>query len=207
MRRKFLLVFFLVTISTFTYSQFYTGGLSGSYTFPRTKHSTDSAGNIRFVPKDMGVSLQAGAFAGTRFQRDPWFGTYLSPSFAYNLSGRFRLKAGITISYGSGYGLPNVNDNFYSHTNGSATTTSIFVQGDYLLSNKLMVSGAVCKYFSPLNSPVSNTGIKNPEGERFLFNINYRPSKYFEINTTFDYGKGTGYSPYDPFCQPMFFSH
>ncbi len=189
----------LLAISAGGFSQFYYGGMSGYYSLPQTKFMADSSGNVRFKPGDMGFSMQMGAFAGSYSHGNSFYGTFLSPSFAYNVSDRFRLKAGVTVTQGFGNGLYYGNESLNHTAITGITTTSIFVQGDYLLSNKVMLSGAVYKYFSPLNAGISDPRLKNPEGQGVLFNINYHPARNFEINASFEYGQGNRPVLNDPF--------
>jgi hypothetical protein len=195
-----LLFIFLTEAS----GQFYYGGLSGYYEFPATGYTLDSAGNIRYQKGDMGFALQAGAMAGSDLRGNSRFGTYVSPMLAYNISSRFRIKAGVTVFQGFG--------DYYSYgwegtgyrSNSNPTTTGIFLQGDYILTNKVTLSGAVYKYFSPVNFNDPNK--KGPEGESYLFNVNYRPTKHFEINASFEYGNNrNGLFYQDPFYQPGVF--
>ena len=182
--------------------QYYYGGLA--YTYPQTQFAVDSSGNVRFQPGDLGFTMQAGAFAGTNFNGNSWFGTSVSPALAYNISPRFRLKAGVSIMQGFGDNLYYSSfDRYYTPMNTSGTTTSVFVRGDYILSNKIMLSGAAYKYFSPLNIHSNDPGHTSPEGEGFMFNVNYRPTKSVEINASIEYNRGRGSFFQDPFYQPF----
>lgn len=202
--RKPVIIIFLILLSLCATSQYFYGGLG--YSFPRTNFVTDSSGNIRFQPGDLGFVMQAGAFAGSNFKGNSWFGTSVSPSMAYNVSSRFRLKAGVSVMQGFGDNYYTGIEGYYNPYSTSGTTTSIFVQGDYILSNKLMVSGAVYKYFSPNNIQIDDPRFKGPEGEGVMFNINYRPARNFEINASFEYGNGTGLYHQNPFYRPSPFS-
>lgn len=200
MKKLLFIAVFILAFFNEASSQFYRGTLSGYYEFPSTNYVLDSAGNLRYQKGDMGFALQAGAMAGTDFMGNSRFGTYVSPMLAYNISSRFRLKAGVTMFQGFGDYYPYGYDGFGYQTSGNPTTTGIFIQGDYLLSNKVTLSGAVYKYFSPVNFNDPNK--KGPEGESYIFNVNYRPTKHFEINASFEYGNGTGRNYYDPLYYP-----
>ena len=205
MKRTTAIVIFMLALALDGSSQFFYGGLG--YAYPRTNFMVDSSGNVRFQPGDFGFTLSAGAFAGTNFNGDSWFGTSVSPSFAYNVSPRFRLRAGVSLfqGFGDNYYYSNF-DRYYYPMHTSGTTTSVFVQGDYLLNDKLMLSGSVYKYFSPYNFNSDDPRIQGPDGEGFMFNINYRPAKDFEINASFEYSRGNRlYNP-NPFYRPSPFS-
>lgn len=198
--RRPAIIIFLIVLSLGAMSQYFYGGLA--YTLPRTNFVVDSTGNIRFQPGDLGFVMQAGAIAASGFNNDVWFGTSVSPALAYNVSSRFRVKAGVSIMQGFGDSYSAGFDRYYYPYSTSGTTTSIFVQGDYILNNKLMVSGAVYKYFSPNNIQMDDPRFRGPEGEGVMFNINYRPARNFEINASFEYGSGTGSYHQNPFYRP-----
>ena len=168
---------------------------------PRTQYMVDSAtGNLRFKPGDMGFSMQVGTgFAGD-FKGNSSFSTYVSPSLAYNLTSRFRLKTGVTVSNHFGDPFYTGYDSYYSPVMNSGASTRVFVQGDYLLSNKFMVSGAVYKDFSSFNARVTDPRVKAPESQGMILNLNYRPTNYFEINASFGYGEG----PRSPLNSPFY---
>jgi hypothetical protein len=203
MKRYLFIAVLLTAFTGVASSQFYYGGMSGYYELPRTNYVLDSAGNLRYQKGDMGFALQAGAMAGTDFQGNARFGSYVSPMMAYNISSRFRIKAGVTLFQGFGdynsYGYEGAG----YHASSNPMTTGIFLQGDYILNNKITLSGAYYKYFSPVNFNDPNK--KGPEGESYLFNVNYRPTKHFEINASFEYGDRSGMYYHDPFYQPGVF--
>ena len=204
MKKILLISLFLAALSWGASGQYY-GGLSGYYEFPRTNYVLDSAGNLRYEKGDIGFAMQAGAFAGSNFHGGTSFGSYLSPMLAYNVSTRFRLKAGVTVFQGFGNYYAGNYDGTSAAINSNPTTTGIFIQGDYLLSNKVTLSGAFYKYFSPVNFNDPNK--KGPEGESYMFNVSYRPAKHFEINASFEYGNRTGMYYQDPFYQPGLFGY
>lgn len=171
--------------------QFYYGGLSSSFYMPRTEYVVDSAGNLRFKPGDTGFSIQAGTGIGSNFKGNTSYMTYISPAFAYNVSPRFRLKAGVSVintfgdPYYAGY------DGYSAAVMTPGTTTRVFAQGDYLLSNKLMISGAAYKDFPVFNPRATDPRFKMPESQGMILNLNYRPTSSFEINASFEYGTGS----------------
>lgn len=166
---------------------------------PRTQYTVDSTGKLLFKPGDLGFNLQLGTAFSSNFKGNSAFGTYVSPALAYNLSPRFRLKAGVTVfntfgnPYFSGY------DYYASPVMASGTTTSLFIQGDYLLSNKLMLSGAFYKDFNALNPHITDPGLKIPESQGMILNLNYRPTEHFEINASFGLSNGHRSPLYSPF--------
>jgi hypothetical protein len=198
-KRKIILVLFLA-LSMSAFSQFYYGGgLSSSFEMPRTQYTVDSTGKLLFKPGDIGFSMQLGTGFGSNFHGNSSFSTFVSPALAYNVSTHFRLKAGVTIFNNFGDPYYAGYNNYYSPMMTTGTTTSVFVQGDYLLSNKLMLSGAFYKDFSAFNAHVTDPGLKTPESQGMILNLNYRPTSNFEINASFGYGNGNRSAFHDPF--------
>jgi hypothetical protein len=149
--------------------------------------------------------MQVGTGFGSNFHGQSSFSTFVSPALAYNVSSRFRLKAGVTVFNNFGDPLYGGYDNYYSPVMPGGTTTSVFVQGDYLLSNKLMLSGALYKDFSTFNAHVTDPRLKTPESQGMILNLNYRPTSHFEINASFGYGTGNRSMLHDPFYRNSMF--
>jgi hypothetical protein len=157
-----------------------------------------TSGNIVFKKGDIGFTTQVGTVFGSNFKGSSSFGAFVSPAIAYNVSSRFRIKAGVSVS--NIYGDPHyAGYDYYSPIISTGTTTSLFVQGDYLLGNKIMLSGAVYKDFSSLNKHVTDPGYKVPESQGVTLNLNYRPTQHIEINASFEYGNGNRSSLQSPF--------
>ena len=192
-----LILFLALSMSAF--SQFYYGGLSSAFNMPRTQYMVDSTGKLLFKPGDIGFSMQAGTGFSSNSHGNSSMNTFVSPALAYNVSTRFRLKAGVSILNNFGDPYYAGYDNFYSPVISDGTTTSVFIQGDYLLSNKLMLSGSFYKDFASFNIHTTDPRFKSPEIQGMSLNLNYRPSEHFEINASFDYGNGYRSMFHDPF--------
>jgi hypothetical protein len=205
--KKLIISFiFFLALSLGAMSQFYYGGLSSSFSMPRTQYVVDSAtGNLRFKPGDIGFTMQVGTGMASNFKGNTSFGTYVSPALAYNVSPRFRLKAGVTEFNNFGDPYYPVYDNYYSPVMNSGTTTSVFVQGDYLLSNKLMLSGALYKDFNTFNTNTVDPAYKMPETQGMILNLNYRPTSFLEINASMEYGNGNRSMLHSPFSYGSMF--
>jgi len=190
MKKQIIIVSVFLAFSLGAASQYYYGGLSSSIYFPRTQYVVDSSGNILFKPGDIGVTVQAGTGFGSNFNGNSAFSTYVAPAVSYNVSSRFRLKAGVSVNNYYGDPYYGFYDTYHSTGNTNLTTTSVFLQGDYLLSNKFMLSGAVYKEFSPFDANVSDPRYKAPESQGMILNLNYRPARNLEIDVSFEYGSG-----------------
>ena len=187
-------------LSLGAFSQYYSGGLSSSFCLPKTQYQVDSlTGQLRFKPGDIGFSMQIGTGVSSNFKGSTSFGTFVSPALSYNVSSRFRIKTGVTVlqSFGDPYFAGY--DNYYSPVMNPGTTTSLFIQGDYLLSNKLMLSGAVYKDFYSFNSHPTDPNLKLPESQGMILNLNYRPTSFLEINAAVEYGNGNRSMLHSPF--------
>jgi len=195
-----------LALSLSAISQFYYSGLASSFNMPGTQYVIDSTGNLRFKPGDIGFSMQVGTGFAGNFNGNTSFNSYISPALAYNVSSRFRLKAGVTVFNNFGDPYYAGYDNYYSPVISSGTTTSVFIQGDYLLSNKFMLSGAYYKDFSSFNAHVTDPRLKIPESQGMILNLNYRPTGNFEINASFEYGSGNRSMFHDPFYRNGMFS-
>lgn len=141
---------------------------------------------------DYGLSL------GSQFSTTSGYGsaltTYVAPTLSYNLSKRFRIGGGITY----------VNTNLFNAQawyssestqgiNGNYSTGIIHLNGTYLVSNKLTLSGSAFKAFPisaeplPYNpyNPISSKGAHGVN-----VNIDYKVTENFHIQAGFGYSSG-----------------
>lgn len=160
-----------------------------------------------FKPGKVDVSMSMGMSVASTTGSGAFVGSYVSPFVAYNVSKRFRLKVGAAI-YNNMAGLYyNPYEPYGAYTYRPVTFSRIMVGGDYLLNEKVTLSGMVYKDINPFVAASGDRDLNLNEGEGFMFNLNYRPSENFEINIGVDYSRG--YNPYryqSPFHQPSMFN-
>ncbi len=199
-----ILLILLLAFSLGAFSQYFFGGLSSSFNLPKTSYMVDSTGKLLFKPGDIGFNLQAGTVFGSNFKGNSSFGTYISPALAYNVSSRFRIKTGVTVFNNFGDPYYAGYDAYFNPVMGRGATTSLFVQGDYLLSNKVMISGTVYKDIHSFNQNINDPRLKMPESQGMILNFNYKPTRNFEFNASFEYGSGNRSMLHSPFYPGSF---
>lgn len=145
---------------------------------------------------DYGLSI--GSQFSTTSGHGSALNSFVSPSISYNVSKRFRIGGGITY----------VNTNLFNTrswyssesapgTSGNFSTGLIYVNGTYLVSNRLTITGSAFKAFPisgdplPYNlyNPISNKGAQGVN-----FNVDYRIGEHFHIQAGFGYAEGV--NPY-----------
>ena len=168
--------------------------------FSQTMAADSGFNRIRHVFQpgrvDYGVNL------GSEFTAVSGFGsgltTQVAPHFFYNVSKRFRIGGGISIATTNYF---NARSWFPNETtapaNGSFQTGSVFVSGQYLLSDRLTLSGSAYKIFpitkdplayNPFN-PISRNGAQGVN-----FNVDYKIGEHMHIQAGFRYSQGV--NPY-----------
>jgi hypothetical protein len=165
--------------------------------------SLTGSGQHLFQPgkSDYGLTL------GSSFSSVSGFGsalnTYVTPRFSYNLSKRFAVGGGISIIQSNyfnvkTYSPTEANSNF----NGNSTSAVVFVNGQYIVNNRLTLTGSAFKQIpvtqTPLTyNPFNPVSAKGAQGVNF--NIGYRVGEHMYIQAGFRYTEGV--NPYytDPF--------
>ena len=171
--------------------------------------------------KRLGISMEMGVgVSGSKSGFGSY--TYIAPFLNYRVTPRFRLDVGAVYTQG----FNNYYSNEFQNFNGNNSNLSLFARGNYLVSDKLLISGAVYKTFdlnqtqtSDLNSQkrsLNNYGImvgaeyKVTEnliiGAQLNFsdhNTNYNPL-YPQDN--YSGGLQQGNNPYSPFSQSRYHS-
>jgi hypothetical protein len=159
--------------------------------------SSSPAGDHRsgFIPKKIKSGLQIGSFFTTTSGYGSGFTTYISPYISYPFSSKFRVNAGITILNASYYGIkPYYLMNSESSLNGNFTNAMVYVSGEYLVNERLSVSGTLFKSFNILSSAPSDRYHPNYDAQGAFMKVGYKVFENFQIEAGFGYSKGI-----DPF--------
>ncbi len=163
-----------------------------------------------FQPKkfDYGVTL------GSEFTSTSGFGsglnTYLTPHFSYNINKRLSIGGGFSIVQTNYFKARSYFQNEQnSFSNGSFTSAMIFVNGQYLVNDRLTIYGSAFKQFPITNDPLPYNPFNpvSPNGAQGVnFNVGYKVGKNMFIQAGFRYTQGVNpYSP-NPFYNDPFHS-
>jgi len=148
-----------------------------------------------------------GATLGSEFTSIRGYGsaltTIIQPHFTYGLSKRFTIGGGISIIQTNYFNArPLWSSETSTAGSGNFTTGIVFVNGQYLVNDRLTISGSAFKQFpitkdplpyNPFN-PVSSKGAQGID-----FNIGYRLGSNMYIQAGFRYTDGINPYHYDPF--------
>jgi hypothetical protein len=151
--------------------------------------------------------LHIGIQAGTEFMSTSGYGsgfsTFLSPTLTYPVSNKFLISGGISIVNTSLYGFkPWYSFPEEKSYTGNITQAMLWVSGQYLLSDRVTITGTAYKTIDIFGEkPGNSTFYKyNPQGA--YLNVGYKISDYMHIEAGFGYSRGSnGYSfgnPYSP---------
>ncbi|TSA27752.1 MAG: hypothetical protein D4R67_05560 [Bacteroidetes bacterium] len=151
--------------------------------------------------------MQTYVTIGTQFSNSAWLGsgltTFIAPSVSYQVSPRFSIKGGLTLSNTT---LFNYRP-WYSLESGQTsdvnfTRALVYLEGSYRINDRLTLSGAGFKEFTVQdNSTFYNPCTRNsPQG--IYLNADYRIADGVHIQAGFTYTRG--YNPYynSPFPNP-----
>ena len=157
---------------------------------------------------DYGLNL------GSEFSSVSGFGsalnTSVAPHFYYNVNKRFRIGGGISMTTTNYFNAkPWFAGESPAPSNGSFTTGGIFISGQYLVSDRLTLSGSAFKLFPVTRDPLSYNPfnpISKNGAQGVNFNVDYKVGEHVHIQAGFRYSQGI--SPYhygtynsDPFGQ------
>lgn len=155
--------------------------------------------------------MQTHVTLGTQFSTSSWYGsgltTYVSPSISYQVTPRFSVRGGVTISnttmfnYRPWYALensPTFDANF--------TKAVLYLEGSYRITDKLTISGAGFKEFTITDNSNFYNPYSNNEPYGIYLNADYKIAEGVHIQAGFGYTRG--YTPYmgSPMYDPSPFS-
>jgi hypothetical protein len=144
--------------------------------------------------------LNVGIQAGTQFTATSGYGsgfsTFLSPTLTYPVSKRFLVSGGFSVVNTSLYGYkPYFSFSEGPSYSGNFTQATVWVSGQYLLSDRLTIAGTAYKTFDIFGEKPGNSVFykTNPQGA--YFNVGYKINDFMHIEAGFGYSQGyNGYS-------------
>jgi hypothetical protein len=151
-----------------------------------------------FIPGKITSGVQLGTFFNSFSGHGSSFSTYVSPHISYSVNSKLRINAGVTIFNSSLYGVkPWYSMNQESALNGNFTNGLIYVSGDYLVNDRLQVSGTLFKEFNLLNSVAGYNPYGKNNAQGAFMKVDYKVFENFHIEAGFGYSKGVDpYSHY-----------
>jgi hypothetical protein len=173
-----------VILDSMPSSSVLTDSASGSF-------SSTGIKNHGFIPGKITSGVQFGTFFNSFSGHGSSFSTYVTPHLSYSLNTRFRINAGLTVLNSSLYGIkPWYSMNQESTLNGNFTNGLIYVSGEYLVNERLQVSGTLFKEFNILNSLEGYNPYKKDNAQGVFMKVDYKLFENFHIEAGFGYSKG-----------------
>lgn len=146
--------------------------------------------------------------AGTEFWTAPGYGSGIGTMFmtgiTYPVGKRFNLGGGIGVISMTPVGVQNNSAEYFGNQNPS--TALVYVTGQYLLSQRVTVSGTLFKEFNIFNNPHGNQQMQNNTPQGAYMKVNYKINDVMQIEAGFGYSRGI--NPYynsfsgSPFYNP-----
>jgi long-subunit fatty acid transport protein len=116
--------------------------------------------------------------------------TYLSPYLRYSVTPKFSLDVGGILSTGS--------SSLYPEQSGSSGSTSglLFARGNYLLTERITVSGSIYKMIYPNNYySIDQNKRYSSQNYSYSLGMNYKVTKNLSFGAQVVVNKGINYNP------------
>jgi hypothetical protein len=140
--------------------------------------------------------LKVNVTVGTEFWTAPHYtsgiATYLTTGLSYPVSKRFSVGGGIGVINTTPVGSHATYGEYYGNT--GSTNALIYVTGQYLLSQRLTVTGTLFKEFSIFSNSPQNQHYQNNLPQGGYMKINYKINDFMQIEAGVGYSRGV--SPY-----------
>ncbi|PVY43065.1 hypothetical protein C8E01_102242 [Pontibacter virosus] len=167
---------------------------------PTPATAEEKPSKFEMPAKRLSYSLAAGASFGSGFGA-----TYLEPTVRYHLNPRLRVFSSLTyMSVMPGqYSMPTGDGGTALMRTSPSNHYIAHVGADYLVNDRLILSGSVWKDFS--NIPAQNPAymnFMNPGRQGMDFRATYKITEHFSVTGAMRYSNGA--SPfYSPFQHPV----
>jgi len=165
----------------------------------------EESGKLIRAPKRLQTNVSIGTAFTTTSGFGSGFSTYLSPTLSYRVSPRFTVRGGVSVSNTTLFNYqPWYTIEPSQQLNANFTKALIWVQGSYMVTDRLMISGAGYKEFTVTdNSPTYNPYTSNnPYG--IYLNATYKINDRMFIQAGFGYRRNQMPFQNDPFFHDPF---
>ena len=190
----FLLILLFVSIETQAQSAFKT---DTTLSFNKqTIKKNSSLLNYKRMSFSVGVGF---GYLSSKYNSGAY--TYISPYMSYLVTPRFKLDVGGILQQGfNGFG-----NSEYNSFGTTGTNALIFVRGNYLVSDRLIISGSVYKTFNNNNSINSEFTGKKKLLEDYGINIGaeYKITEHLTIGAQVNFSDGNHNPFYNSYDYPF----
>ncbi len=181
-----------------------------SYDAADTTEITPFIGNPKLLPynpdKKMSVRMEMGTSFSVGSGGGSLFGVYVAPHVSYKVSPKFRLNFGAMIrnsnfiNYYNPYGFESI-----SRFDNNITQTFVYVEGEYLVNDRLLIHARGYKEIARFNEPNINPGALGLDNGGVAVGFDYKVSDNFHFGAEVSVHKGnTPYNPYNPYLNNGF---
>lgn len=150
---------------------------------------------------EMGTSFSVGTGGGGGL-----FGVYVAPHVSYKVSPRFRVNFGAMIrnsnyiGYYNPYGFESV-----SRFDNNITQTFVYVEGEYLVNERLLIHARGYKEIARFNQPNVDPRAMGLDNGGVAVGFDYKVTDKFHIGAEVSINKGNNpYNPYNPYLNNGF---
>jgi hypothetical protein len=170
-------------------------------------NSSNGSSKLKLLSPDR-VSASMSAGAGVSFlnsSKSTAYTTFIAPKIGYQLTPKFKLNIGLMhyTMTGNTFMMMNRNEALYNPNNAAVSGNLLFVEGQYQLSKRLIMSGAVMYDANGFNAN------KQDNYKAASLGLDYKVSEHSSIGfrATISQGNGNYYSnPVNPYA-PSSFGH
>lgn len=161
-----------------------------------------------FQPRKFDFNLSAGSMFSTTSGYGSGLSTYVTPSVSYALNRKLRIGGGISMITTNYFNAkPWYSSESTPGFSGNLSSAVVFVNGQYLLSDRLSITGSAFKEIPLYNDPLPYNPyypVSGQGAQGINLNVEYRIGKNATIQAGFGYSKGVNPWCADPFRSDPF---
>jgi len=198
--KKYITVAILVLLPAFIFAQL--AHPRPEYYRPDTTKKV--ADNSSFDAKKLDYHLEIGTSVGGMLGGGSFMSSYIAPSVSYPITSRLNLTAGVVMEKNYFNNIPTFNgDGSITSTNSNSINNYFFAKADYLVSERLRVTGSILYGMNQMGITGTNN-INTPNVSAYSFSADYKIMDGMHIGISVR--KSQGFNPYNynPYqSQPM----
>lgn len=148
------------------------------------------------VKLNLGTSFSTGGYYGNSVQ------SWVAPEINYQVSNRLNLRVGVAVSNNYMTSLPGFQEGNMSRASNSWFNYKVYVSGDYMINENLVVSGTLMKSIDQTPAWVGRPSYYNQNYESMSMSVHYRINDYMTVGAGIQINRGDVPYYYNPMMQP-----
>ena len=170
----------------------------------KARKTTAKTSPLFDTPQRFHFGMQMGTSVGTNFRNGALWSNYVAPQMSYQLSPRWNINVGTVIANNNFNALTRTQEGF-AVTPAHQLQTFVYTQGQYLVNDRLRLSGTAFYEINQFNQPRMNPQATNFNAKGASMHADFKITDHFSVGAGVQISNGNSYLRNGLYNNSMFY--